>query len=416
MSTVEPLVIGLATALGGGLLVGIERERRKGKGPRRALAGVRTFALAALAGAGAMALGQALLIAIGAVLVVTLAAMGYWRKRTQDPGVTTELALLVTYLLGVMAIGQPIVAAGGFVIVTILLAGRRELHEFSVATLTSAELRDGLLFAAAALILLPLLPNKPAAWLMGANPRRLWGLVVLFMALQAAGYVALRAAGARVGLALSGLASGFVSSTGTIAALGARARQSPGLRPACVSGALFSTVATILLLGIVVLTVNPRAFAGMAAPLGCALIAIVAMAAFSLWRQRGKAASAPAPGRAFNLPYAVGFAALLTAVTTAVSFAFRFLGSNAAGAAAALAGAFDVHAAAASTLSLAADGRIANTATQLPILAAMTANTLSKLIAAFAGGGISYGSRVALGLLVTLAAAWAPLLLAQLVG
>ena len=33
----------LASALGCGLLMGIERERRKGSGPHRALAGVRSF-------------------------------------------------------------------------------------------------------------------------------------------------------------------------------------------------------------------------------------------------------------------------------------------------------------------------------------------------------------------------------------
>ena len=43
----------LASALGCGLLVGVERERRKGEGPFRSLAGVRSFALASLAGASA---------------------------------------------------------------------------------------------------------------------------------------------------------------------------------------------------------------------------------------------------------------------------------------------------------------------------------------------------------------------------
>jgi uncharacterized membrane protein (DUF4010 family) len=188
-----------------------------------------------LVGAGAKALEQPLLIVAGIVLVGSLITVAYWRNRTQDPGVTTELALLVTYLLGVMAIEHPIMAAGGSVVVAILLAGYRALHEFAVDTLSETELRDGLIFGAAALVLLPLLPNQPVPWLAGANPRRLWVLVVIFIALQAAGYVAQRAAGARVGVALSGLASGFVTSTGTIAALGVRAREAPELRTACVT-------------------------------------------------------------------------------------------------------------------------------------------------------------------------------------
>jgi uncharacterized membrane protein (DUF4010 family) len=411
MTTMESTVLGFAAALGGGLLIGIERERRKGAGPRRAPAGVRSFALAALAGAGATALEQPLLVATGAMLISALAVVAYWRTRTQDPGVTTALALLVTYLLGALAIEHPIVAAGGAVVVTTLLAGRRTLHEFSVDTLSEVELRDGLVFAAAALILLPLLPNQSVPWAAGANPRRLWGLVVLFMALQAAGYVALRAVGARLGLALSGLAAGFVSSTGTIAALGARARATPALRTACVAGALFSTVATVVLLGVVVVAVLPTALGELAASLAAALTAASGVAAFSLWRQRGAAAAAPTPGRAFNLLYAVGFAAILASVTAAVSLADAYLGDRAATATTAIAGAFDVHAAATSVLSLAAGGKLTIAAIRAPILIAFSTNTISKLVAAFAGGGRAYGIEVGVGLIVTVAAAWLPLLI-----
>jgi len=83
-------------ALGCGLLIGIERERRKGSGPTRALAGVRTFALASLAGAMAQALGQPLLVGAGALLILLLATIAYLHDRRApgrngDPGVTTEL-------------------------------------------------------------------------------------------------------------------------------------------------------------------------------------------------------------------------------------------------------------------------------------------------------------------------------------
>jgi uncharacterized membrane protein (DUF4010 family) len=411
MALTRIALLGFAAALGGGLLIGIERERRKGTGPKRAFAGMRTFALAALAGAAAQALEQPLLIAAGALLIGALAIVGYWRFRSNDPGVTTEVALLVTYLLGVMAIENPAFTAGGAVVVAILLASRDALHRFSVDTLSETELRDALLFAAAALILLPLVPDRSVPEIAGANPRRLWGLVVMFMAVQALGYIALRAAGARLGLALSGFAAGFVSSTGTIAALGAMARKQPHLRVACVAGALFSTVATIVLLGAVALAVCPQAFPILMPSLGLAALVILFAAGLSLWRQRGRSAAAPPKGRAFNLVHALGFAALLAAVTAIVSFARQYLGSTAAVAAAAFAGMFDVHAATASTLSLAASGKTSLAAIHLPVLASLSANTLSKLVAAFVAGGRAYGTYVGLGLILMLIAAWAPLLL-----
>ena len=48
----------LIVALGIGLLIGAERERRKGEGPFRAAAGVRTFAITAVLGAVAMNIGR----------------------------------------------------------------------------------------------------------------------------------------------------------------------------------------------------------------------------------------------------------------------------------------------------------------------------------------------------------------------
>ena len=62
MLPLDPLVLGFLVALGVGLLIGIDRERKKGEGPARAAAGLRTFTLASLAGAAGMAVGQELLL------------------------------------------------------------------------------------------------------------------------------------------------------------------------------------------------------------------------------------------------------------------------------------------------------------------------------------------------------------------
>ncbi len=413
MSIGDGTLLGLATALGCGLLIGIERERRKGSGPARALAGVRTFTLAALTGAVAQSLGQPLLVGAGGVLILALAAIGYFydrrtRGRASDPGVTTELALFVTFLLGVTAIEHASLAAAAAVVVAILLAARSELHRFSTEVLNADELRDALLLFGAALVVLPLLPGRPLEWLAGVDPHRLWGLVVLLMALQAAGYVALRIAGARLGLALSGLVSGFVSSTATVAAMGARARAEPRLLSACVAGALFSNVATPIELALVAVTISPAALPVIAPALAAAALAAAAVALVSLRAAvRGSHARRPS-GRAFSLSTALAFATLLTAVTAAASFTTARYGGAAAGVTAALAGFVDVHAAAASVFSLAASDKIPPATLLLPVLIAFTTNTVSKLVAAWAAGGPRYALRVAGGLLVVTAAVWAP--------
>ena len=413
MSASEPRLLGLGVALGCGLLVGIERERRKGRGPARALAGVRTFTLASLGGGMAQALGQPVLVGAGALLVLLLAAIAYFHERgaaghAADPGVTTELALFVTFLLGVTAIERPALAAGAAVVVAVLLDARSRLHRFATDVLTADELRDALLLAGAALVVLPLVPSRPIDWLGGVDPRRLWGLVVLLMMLQAAGYVALRIAGPRLGLALSGLASGFVSSTATFAAMGVHARAEPALLPACVSGALCSNVATMVQLALVAGAVHPPALAVIAPSLGTGALVAGATALLSLRAQPMRARAEHPSGRAFSLRDALIFAVLLSAVTAAVSLATARYGRAAAGVGAALAGFVDVHAAAASVFSLAAGGKIPSGDVLLPLLIAFTTNTVSKLVAASGTGGPRYAMRVGVGLLVLAVAVWAP--------
>lgn len=119
----------LAAALGCGLLMGLERERRKGQGPSRSLAGMRSFTLACLMGAVSMLLGQVWLTLVGAAFIAALGAIAYWRDRSGDPGVTTEIALMLAYLIGALCTWSVPLAAGLTVVVTGLLAAREPLHK-----------------------------------------------------------------------------------------------------------------------------------------------------------------------------------------------------------------------------------------------------------------------------------------------
>ncbi|MFO0482451.1 MAG: MgtC/SapB family protein, partial [bacterium] len=120
--------LGIAVAGGAGLLIGLERERRKQQPGHVAFAGVRTFTMAALAGAIAQALAQPWMVVAGSLLLGALITVSYRRSSRRDSGATTELALFVTYLIGVAAIAQPMLAAGVSVAVTALLASRTRLH------------------------------------------------------------------------------------------------------------------------------------------------------------------------------------------------------------------------------------------------------------------------------------------------
>ncbi len=400
--------LGIAVAGGAGLLIGLERERRKRQPGHVAFAGVRTFTLAALAGALAQALGEPWMVVAGAVLLGALITVAYIRSSAVDNGATTELALFVTYLIGVAAIAQPMLAAGVSVAVTALLASRTRLHAFANEVLSPDELRDGLILAACALIVLPLAPSTPVEWLGGLDLRKVWGVVVLLLAIQAGGHVALRVLGPRHGLAVSGFASGFITSTGTIAAYGLRARQAPAQLDACVAGALLSCLSTFIQLGVLIVALHPPALAASLPMLAAGLLAVIAASLPGLIRGSAVPAEPVAQRRAFSLPGTVGFALLLVGVTLATRWLDALLGAEASLVAIAIAGLADVHAASASALSLAAsaDGALPQRQLLLMLLLAISTNTISKLVASLAGGR-RYAVRVMPGLLLAVGAAWA---------
>lgn len=65
-----------------------------------------------------------------------------------------------------------------------ILAERERLHRLVRQTLSERELHDGLLFAACALIVLPLVPDKGFGPHGALNPSVIWRLVVIVMALK----------------------------------------------------------------------------------------------------------------------------------------------------------------------------------------------------------------------------------------
>lgn len=400
--------VAVLVALGIGLLIGLERERRKGQGPGRSPAGLRTFAAAAVAGAVSSLVGGPVLLALVTGGIVVLTALAYARSPRDDPGLTSEVALILTVLLGGLATQRPALAAAVAVILTVLLAARTRMHDFVHRVLGDSEIRDGLIFATATLVVLPLLPDRPLGPFGALNPRSIWMIVILVMAIGAAGHVSIRLLGARGGLALSGFASGFVSATATIGAMGARARKTPELLGPATAGATLSTVATIVQLVAVLAATSPPTLRGLLVPLLCAgAAAILYGAVFTLRGMRETGVVTFEHGRAFSVVSAGLLALTLSGVLLLSAGLRETFGEAGLLVSTAVAGLADTHAAAVAAAALAASGKIAPDAAALPILTALTTNTLSKIIAAWISGGRAFAVRLTPGLLLVIAAAWA---------
>lgn len=397
---------GLGVALGIGFLIGVERERSKGTGPERAPAGVRTFALAALLGASGFVGGGAVGLAVAVAVTTLLAGIAYFRSAADDPGLTTEIALVLACILGGLAQRGPVLAAALGTLVALLLASRSWLHRLVRERLTDREVLDGLLLAGAGLVILPILPDQAVDPYGVLNPRVVWTLALVVMLINGAGYVALRTLGPATGLAVSGFVGGFVSSTATIGAMGSRTRAQPELLRATVAGAALSSVATVIELGVIVAITNRQLFVILwPALLAAGIAAVIYGAAFSYHAARAEKPAEVPRGHAFELRTALVFAAAVAAVTFVAAFLSDRFGSGGALAGIALAGFADAHSSAASAANLAVTGALPLRTAALAVLLAFAANSVTKAVVAWVTGGPAFALRVVPGVVLMLVAA-----------
>lgn len=402
--------LGISLAIG--LLIGAERERRQAE-QKMGFAGLRTFGLVALLGGLFAYLESPPLMVTGAAIVGLIAVVGYVVNRHMpDRGITTEIALVVTYGLGLLAMDHPVLAPGAAVVVTWLLALRGELHKLVQKTITERELRDALVFLLFALVVLPIAPNEPLGPYNAINPQLLVRLVVVLMAVTSAGYLAQRLLSARLGLAFTGFLAGFISSSATIGAMSLRARDDSSRWQSAAAGGLSSSLATLVQYAIVIAAVNPGLLVQLTPVLGAAAVAaLIPAGAFSWLALRQEEAPAP-PGRPFELAAALGFGLVFSLVSVAAAALKERLGAAGIVLVSAVAALIDAHSTSGSVASLHQDGSIDTATARLAIATALSANSLTKIALAWSGRHLKYGVSVTLGVLLIAIAAWLGLLLA----
>lgn len=403
-SIATPNALGFGVALAIGLLIGLERERNKRDGPMRAQAGVRTFAILGLTGAAACIIGQGAVYVAG-LFVTAVAIASYVRTNAEDPGITTEVAMLLAFLLGILSMSMPAVAGGLGVTVAVLLASKQKLHRLSNKWLSETELHDLLILAAAAFVVLPLLPDRTLDPWDAFNPRRLWFLFVAVMSIASLGYLALRALGTKLGLPIAGLASGFVSSTATIGTMAERAKEAPSLTATAASAAVISNVGTVAQLGVVIGLLSPSLLAHLAVPLlvagGIAVVAAIPISWKSLASKQN--AEALAGSRPFKMDTVLGFVALLGGIMLVSAILRSQFGNASLPWIMAISGFADVHAAAAAAAQAASTGHIDLQQASWCVLSALASNSLLKCIVALIKGSRGYALRVAPGIIAVAA-------------
>ena len=391
----------LGTALGIGLLIGLERgweSRDWGEGTR--VAGLRTFGLIALLG-GVWAFFarevDPLLIGFSflALTLVLMVAYHSSLERTEDFGVTSVIASLLTFAFGALAVfGYTVLASSSAVVVTFLLGFKPLLHGW-LKKIERRELFATLKLLLISVVILPILPDSYLDSWQVFNPYHVWLMVVLIATISYLGYFSIKIAGNRHGPVLTGVFGGLVSSTAVTLNLARFSRQFPGDENALSAGILTACATmfprTLFLASII----NPA----LLKPLFPALLLMGVLSylfAFLFWKTAANIYESDTDLKLenpFQLVTALKFGALLLAILFIARMLHIYFGDTGVYFVAAISGITDVDPITLSMSRMSQEGLAIDVAV-LAILIAVAVNSVVKGIMALSIGGRTLGFRV----------------------
>ncbi|MBP6859241.1 MAG: MgtC/SapB family protein [Candidatus Magasanikbacteria bacterium] len=325
-----------------GATIGLEREGSK-QGPS-ALGGIRTYSLIALIGAlvGIFFVHNfaslALLIA-GGFLVLLISYYISGVSVTKDFGLTTELSVIITFLIGLLLVLDIIplqIIVAVFVILMLVLSVKSKTSQL-IAGISREELQSFISYAVIALVVLPFLPDVAyklsdlpvlPAILNGIgvemgqfsaleliNPRKVWFIVVLITGIDVFGYILGKIIGNKKGFALTSFIAGFVSSTSATQSLAQKSKHS-SFANHLVGAALLANLASFLQIFLLVGPLNPKWLVSIA-PSILLMILVAGFIALVLLKKKESDESPSQevkPTKIFSLMPALKFAGILIAV------------------------------------------------------------------------------------------------------
>lgn len=276
----------LAVVLGG--VIGLEREVNEKKqaspeGKLSAIVGVRSFSFVALLGAIIGLLyfefTNLSLLFGGAFLLLLLMFYHHDSTNTKDAGITTELALIFSFIIGNLLTLQvlPVQLILAITVVVILLLSQKEKIKHVVEDIRKQEINAFISFAIIAIVILPFLPNQSYAIadipgiqsflenfdvnvqkilaIDMINPFKLWLIVALITGVDFIGYVLEKIFGSKKGWLLTSAVGGFVSSTATTQSLAQESKHKSQVNH-LVSAALVANLVSFIQIAILIGAIN----------------------------------------------------------------------------------------------------------------------------------------------------------------
>ncbi|HOY59566.1 MAG TPA: DUF4010 domain-containing protein, partial [Verrucomicrobiota bacterium] len=265
-------------------------------------------------------------------------------------------------------------------------------------------------FVLISMVILPVLPDQAYGPFQVLNPRHIWWLVVLIVAISLGGYMLYKLFGSRVGLVLAGVLGGLISSTATTVSYARRSGTTPGnTGSAALVIMLASTVVFVRVLAVAA-AVSQCLFKAAVVPLTIMIALGTALSALLWLRTPRHTLEMPAHGNPSELKSALVFGALFALVLLATAAGKHQFGDRGLYVVAALSGLTDMDAITLSTARMVNAGEIPPETAWRLVLAASMSNLVFKagVVGVLGGHGlfgrISVRFGIALGVMAALLA------------
>lgn len=389
----------LSTALLIGLVIGLEREIAQEDRQNVKFAGLRTFGVVGLIGGICAYMtdyltAQGYVIFVGALIAIAaLTCVAYFRATdiSKHLGFTTEMALLLTFLLAGFSYFEMAIAIILTIVITILLAFKDPLHELTYK-IPKDEFYDSLKFALIALVILPILPDKAYGPLGAINPYQLWLIVVILSGISFIGYFLVKWFGADLGLAMTGILGGMASSTAVTTTMAVRTKEGKGLEYAAMTAATLSDSIMFVRVLFLVLLFYPGLLLHIYLPLGVMFVTSILVASYFYIQSRGYSAEESIK---LKTPFSIGPALLFGGFIAVIIFlskaALVYVGSAGLYLTSVISALADVNAITVSTLQLVSGGLTDTSTAVLSIMLAVFVNLAVHMIYAFYFGTRKFG-------------------------
>lgn len=404
----EP-VYGALVSLAIGLIIGLERSWQvRQLGDNQRIAGMRTYGLIGLLGGVCALLIPTLgpwLALLGLLAVVVGCGLSVWLAlRWQGEfGLTSSVAMLLTYLLGLMSVLQSPSEAVACAVLAALLMGLKGQIQQGMLFLSETEFHATLRFLLISLVLLPVLPDTEMGPLNAFNPFKIWLMVVVIAGISFCGHFAVRLLGTRSGLVLTSMLAGLASSTALTLQFARLNKAQPGLERLLATGILLAGATMWLRLLVLVLLIH----AGLAQRLAIPLLILATTVygfAFWFWRQREEVVDNPVQPETSNpldLATAIKFGLLLALIGFMATLLQSKVGNSGVYLLALVSGITDVDAITLSLSQLAHKDLLLDVAARSILLAGLV-NSLVKGLLELIIGGHKLGVKVQLLYLVSI--------------